>query len=333
MASRIYLIFVVFMVWFQQDSIRERSLAYQDRGTDSIQWLVQGLDWLPPSPQKMMVRFRDNYLIEATAQDITIESPLVVVKEELESEQDDSFDRLEALRLVRKNEDLIATVPSTTPTAIVVLPKTVVKPAVMNSMTILVAGDSMAGDIGLSLRQLAQAHTKATGKPVNDIDGHRHSTGLVVESYYNWSEELPKLIKTYQPSELVFMIGANDGQGIYHNKTWVLPGTTAWNTLYSERIEKFLKTIPSNVHLYWLDLPAMKSDTFQKKVGGINAVVMESLKDCTNCTYIQTSSSFGETGAFTPQQLSLRAGDGIHYNRSGANLVAKEVWEKIQNPP
>lgn len=198
---------------------------------------------------------------------------------------------------------------------------------------ILIVGDSMSGDVGLSLRQLAFKYKQKAGVDVQIIDAHRHSTGLVVPSYYNWSLELPTLLSKNEPQVVVFMVGANDGQSMrLENQTWVLPGSPGWASEYERRVKQVVAAIPA-AKLVWLDLPPVRLKSLHEKTLMVNSSVKSGLASCKNCLYLETRSTFGgDTYVENTQGSMLRSKDGIHYSRAGASFVAAQLWTKLELP-
>ena len=207
-------------------------------------------------------------------------------------------------------------------------------PADANIKRILIVGDSMSGDVGLSLRQLAFKYKQKAGVDVQIIDAHRHSTGLVVPSYYDWPRELPGLLTKNEPQVVVFMVGANDGQSMrLENQSWVLPGSTGWASEYERRVKQVVAAIPAAAKLVWLDLPPVRLKSLQEKTFMVNGSVKNALASCKHCVHLETRSTFGGDAYVenTPGSM-LRSKDGVHYSRSGASFVAAQIWTKLGLP-
>lgn len=226
-----------------------------------------------------------------------------------------------------------AATPGTTPADKAATPPTGT-PADASIKRILIVGDSMSGDVGLSLRQLAFKYKQKAGVDVQIIDAHRHSTGLVVPSYYDWPRELPSLLTKNEPQVVVFMVGANDGQSMrLENQSWVLPGSTGWASEYERRVKQVVAAIPAAAKLVWLDLPPVRLKSLQEKTFMVNGSVKNALASCKHCVHLETRSTFGGDVYVenTPGSM-LRSKDGVHYSRSGASFVAAQIWAKLGLP-
>ena len=82
-------------------------------------------------------------------------------------------------------------------------------PTPASPMKIWVGGDSITQTFGTSFQRI----TQSTGIFTPTLDFHV-STGLARPDYYNWPEHLVKDVLPANPSILVIMFGANDGQNM-----------------------------------------------------------------------------------------------------------------------
>ena len=303
---------LVLIAWWQKDTLDDRA---QTNTSVAAPWIQQAVaTWssiTPPSPSKAWIAWRDAQL-DAW---FVPSPPPAAAAPSSPAPKDTPVSSVQSLR---KDPPLLADKPhepapiAATPTA----------PPIRR---ILIAGDSMSGDVGLSLRQLAFQYKKDTGQDVHIIDAHRHSTGLVVSSYYNWPVELRAAVEKNAPQAIVFMVGANDGQAMrLADKTWVKPGTPAWQSEYTRRADEITDITKSST-LVWLDLPSMRSADLQQRTAQVNPAIAQSLEDCRHCVYVKTRDFFGGD----TYNESMRSKDGVHYNRTGANHVASEIWKAL----
>ena len=294
---------LILVAWWQKDTLDDRAQTNTSSMAPWIQQVVaQWSKWTPSSPAKEWTHRRDALLDRWFSESLPIAStsPLAVIPNPvMDSTQEDNTAVLD-----------------------------VESPAITPPRTILIAGDSMSGDVGLSLRQIAYHHKKETGQDIHIIDAHRHSTGLVVPSYYNWPVELRLALTKHNPDAVVFMVGANDGQAMrLADKSWVRPGTLEWHTEYARRAAEIFD-VTNKTTLVWLDLPSMRSPDLQQRTAQVNPAIEQSLKNCKPCVYIKTRDFFGGD----TYNESMRSKDGVHYNRSGANHVAGEIWKSLGLP-
>ena len=303
---------LVLIAWWQKDTLDDRA---QTNTSVSAPWIQQAVaTWssiTPPSPSKAWIAWRDAQL-DAW---FVPSPPPAAAAPSSPAPKDTPVSSVQSLR---KDPSLLADKPHE-PEPIAA------NPTAPPIRRILIAGDSMSGDVGLSLRQLAFQYKKDTGQDVHIIDAHRHSTGLVVSSYYNWPVELRAAVEKNAPQAIVFMVGANDGQAMrLADKTWVKPGTPAWQSEYSRRADEITDITKSST-LVWLDLPSMRSADLQQRTAQVNPAIAQSLEDCRHCVYVKTRDFFGGD----TYNESMRSKDGVHYNRTGANHVASEIWKAL----
>ena len=303
---------LVLIAWWQKDTLDDRA---QTNTSVAAPWIQQAVaTWssiTPPSPSKAWIAWRDAQL-DAW---FVPSPPPAAAAPSSPAPKDTPVSSVQSLR---KDPSLLADKPHE-PAPIAAHPTA---PPIRR---ILIAGDSMSGDVGLSLRQLAFQYKKDTGQDVHIIDAHRHSTGLVVSSYYNWPVELRAAVEKNAPQAIVFMVGANDGQAMrLADKTWVKPGTPAWQSEYTRRADEITDITKSST-LVWLDLPSMRSADLQQRTAQVNPAIAQSLEDCRHCVYVKTRDFFGGD----TYNESMRSKDGVHYNRTGANHVASEIWKAL----
>ena len=303
---------LVLIAWWQKDTLDDRA---QTNTSVAAPWIQQAVaTWssiTPPSPSKAWIAWRDAQL-DAW---FVPSPPPAAAAPSSPAPKDTPVSSVQSLR---KDPPLLADKPHE-PAPIAA------NPTAPPIRRILIAGDSMSGDVGLSLRQLAFQYKKDTGQDVHIIDAHRHSTGLVVSSYYNWPVELRAAVEKNAPQAIVFMVGANDGQAMrLADKTWVKPGTPAWQSEYTRRADEITDITKSST-LVWLDLPSMRSADLQQRTAQVNPAIAQSLEDCRHCVYVKTRDFFGGD----TYNESMRSKDGVHYNRTGANHVASEIWKAL----
>lgn len=343
---RIILLIAVLVSWWQKDTLEDRSLTQEGIFASSAQTSARIWGLITPgSPAKNWIRIRDQWLDDIFNPQQDYSHPSVSLDTTLPERENNTDVEVPSQLLLPPSPQKEDTHPNAVdshgkhannPSAVTIenSPPNVVEDKKEPLRRILIAGDSMSGDVGLSLRQLAFKHKQKTGVDIQIIDAHRHSTGLVVPSYYNWKEELPALLTKNQPQGMVFMVGANDGQSMrLEDKTWVLPGSDSWALEYERRAKQVVDTTPATTQLIWLDLPPVRLKSLQEKTLQVNPAIHKALATCKHCLHLETRSDFGgDNYVENSPGKSLRSKDGIHYSRSGASLVAKKIWTAFQLP-
>jgi len=163
------------------------------------------------------------------------------------------------------------------------------------------------------------------------------STGFARTDSYDWNAELADLLKkeTYQIA--VIMFGGNDAQAIRSGKDWLKVGSEAWDEIYGQRVEAFIKKLRAeNVAVYWVGLPIMRSPGQSTDAEAMNEVFREKAF-INGAKFIDTWNGFtdeaGRYSAYGPdmtgQVKRLRADDGVHFTMRGylklAHFVEKEL--------
>lgn len=354
---RIIVVLALLVAWWQKDTLEDRALTHDGITARAVQAASRAWSTItPPSPAKAWIAARDEWLdnLFNPKQDyshpesrLAVEAPAPAAKKETPVKKNPSALRADPPHAgVGKDKDAA---PAPLPAASGALPTEgksleetdheakgteTAKSSERAIKRILIVGDSMSGDVGLSLRQLAFKYKQKEGVDVQIIDAHRHSTGLVVPSYYDWPRELPSLLSKNEPQVVVFMVGANDGQSMrLENQSWVLPGSTGWSSEYERRAKQVVATIPATAKLVWLDLPPVRLKSLQEKTAQVNGSVKTALSTCKNCVHLETRAAFGgDTYVENTPTSMLRSKDGIHYSRSGASLVASKIWTNVGLP-
>jgi hypothetical protein len=197
---------------------------------------------------------------------------------------------------------------------------------------VLVLGDSFAEGLWSGLYRAFQEDAN-----MEVINRTKPSSGFVRIDSYDWSKAVDDILKdeTYQIA--VVMFGANDNQAIKSGKEYVKPGTDAWDELYGQRVEAFIKKLRAKgIAVYWAGLPIMRSPDESDEAEDLNEVYRE--KSFINgAKFIDTWSGFtdesGRYSAFGPdmsgQVRRLRADDGTHFTTRGylklAHFAEKEI--------
>ena len=199
---------------------------------------------------------------------------------------------------------------------------------------ILVVGDSMiAGALGLYLaRSLAQERDQQV------LRRGKSSSGLARPDFFDWIEEGSRLAKEFRPDASVVMFGGNDVQGLRMGKDeWIRWHEPGWNAEYARRVAEFCDILaPAGQHLFWVGMPVMRPPKFHSRVQRINTIVRAEMAIRRNSTFIDTWEVLAaENGGYADRVAVLekgkkrrtlvRAGDGIHLTRAGAQILSGHV--------
>jgi lysophospholipase L1-like esterase len=197
---------------------------------------------------------------------------------------------------------------------------------------VLVIGDSLADGLWSGLFRAFQEDAN-----MEVINKSKPSSGFVRVDSYDWTKDLDDILKDGTYQIVVVMFGANDNQAIKSGKEYVKPGTDAWDELYGQRVEAFVKKLRGKgLAVYWAGLPIMRSPDDSDDAEALNDIYRE--KSFINgAKFIDTWSGFtDESGRYSAvgpdmsgQIRRLRDDDGVHFTSRGylklAHFAEKEI--------
>ena len=197
---------------------------------------------------------------------------------------------------------------------------------------VLVVGDSLADGLWSGLYRAFQEDGN-----MEVVNKSKPSSGFVRADSYDWTKEIDDILKDDTYQIVVVMFGANDNQAIKSGKEYIKPGTDAWDELYGQRVEAFVKKLRAKgLAVYWAGLPIMRSPDDSDDAEELNDIYRE--KSFINgAKFIDTWSGFtdefGRYSAVGPdmsgQIRRLRDDDGVHFTPRGylklAHFAEKEI--------
>jgi uncharacterized protein len=169
------------------------------------------------------------------------------------------------------------------------------------------------------------------------INRSKPSTGFARPDSYDWTKEAGELLKTETYQIAIVMFGANDAQPIKSGKDWLKVGSEGWREIYGQRVEALIKKLrASNIAVYWVGLPIMRSPGQNSDAEVLNEVYREKAF-INGAKFIDTWNGFTDEGGrysaygpdMTGQVKRLRADDGVHFTMRGylklAHFVEKDL--------
>jgi hypothetical protein len=199
-----------------------------------------------------------------------------------------------------------------------------------------VAGDSLVVTPGWAVVRAAGATPVIT--PVGGVDG-RVATGLERPDVFNWFTHIGEQLRTLKPNAVVLGFGGNDDHGYMTG----LPegvsidrfGGPAWTAEYRRRVGGLMDTIiRSGAAVVWIGLPITKSESQSQRFDVINAAVAaEARERPRKVAFVDTYTMFASDSGGYAEYLEdtagrlqkVRAGDGVHFERAGGDIIAREV--------
>lgn len=166
-----------------------------------------------------------------------------------------------------------------------------------------------------------------------------YSTGLSRADYFDWEEEMKKLILEKKPNIVFAKFGANDGQFLAgYGKKVIRYGSSNWSEEYGNRVGKILKILDDNhIYTFWIGNPIARGEDYLNKMAKINSIYRDICKDSPNCLYLDMwnvlATTDGAYSAYLPdengQKRLARASDGIHTTAFGSQLILKKIMRQV----
>jgi hypothetical protein len=194
-------------------------------------------------------------------------------------------------------------------------------------LRVLAAGDSMIQVLdGQLARRLAGATVRS--------DAHI-STGITNPSRLNWPRRAQKLARELRPDATVVFLGANDGFGLPRPGGGQVPCCSgAWIDAYAARARTMMAAFARNGagRVYWLTLPAPRSEAFARVFRGVNAALRRAARGRRRQVRIIDTARvftpgwrFRQTIRRDGRTVSVRQPDGVHLSPAGDAIAASLV--------
>jgi hypothetical protein len=202
------------------------------------------------------------------------------------------------------------------------------------TFTIAVIGDSLGQMLGQGLTE-----AYADRPEVSVLRRARENTGIVRDDYFDWTKGARDLLAGKDKlSAVVMMIGSNDRQQLRDANQSVDIRSDRWKQIYADRISALVQLFKERkVPLIWVGLPVMKNERFSSDMVQLNEIYRERVSRAGGI-FVDTWEAFlddrGQFATYGPdvngQFQKLRAGDGVHFTKSGARKLAHFVEVEIK---
>lgn len=205
-----------------------------------------------------------------------------------------------------------------------------------------VFGDSLADGLWIGLNRAYRNDPRVTDVArLSEV-----STGMANWVYRDIAEKTADQLAGRQYDVAVVMFGSNDIQGIRDDAGGVHRfRSPSWETIYAARVDQIIGQLQAHgAHVYWVGLPVMRSERYDRNVQYLNAIFRERAA-ALGAVYIDTREIMaGPDGGYTaylPDRAGVdrlvRSDDGIHFTLPGYVRLAAPVLAAIEdgwrNPP
>ncbi len=207
-------------------------------------------------------------------------------------------------------------------------------------LRVWVAGDSLSAEFGNSLYRLAGETGEMT--PLDVVD-YQVATGLARPDKFNWPAEIDAKTGDLDAEVVVLMLGSNDDQTIQSPDGENHPfGTDGWQQEYRRRIGAVMdQIIARDRYVVYVGVPIMENSGRNPRYQTINSLISAEAKARKGrAWYVDSYTLFQDADGGYAQYLSnddgqlveMRTGDGIHFQRAGADRLAKRTLEAMARP-
>lgn len=198
--------------------------------------------------------------------------------------------------------------------------------------TVAVVGDSLADGMWTGMYRAI-----GKSKAYSVFRGAKNSVGF---SGGGLTEMIDRAFAAGSTHALVMMIGANDRRTIFEDgRPSAQFRSPEWLAIYAERVARFMDHAGKHeVPLIWILLPVMRTAEATRDAQMINAIIIAAARTRPHVTLVETASiTADEHGDYTAyfqdlhgQRRLMRAGDGIHFELPGYELIATLVLRRLR---
>ncbi len=206
-------------------------------------------------------------------------------------------------------------------------------------LRIWIAGDSLVITPGYAIQRAAGS---SAAMDTLGVDG-RVATGLTRPDVFNWFQEIRSQLSSRKPNVLVLGFGGNDDKaymtGLPDGVSIGRFGDASWQKEYRRRVGALFDVAKrAGAHTVWIGLPQTRNAEQTARFDVINAAVAaEANRRPDSVSYVDTYLLFaGPDGGYaesvagsTGGDVKVRASDGVHFERAGGDMIAREVLKAL----
>jgi len=202
---------------------------------------------------------------------------------------------------------------------------------------VLIVGDSDAGTFGPYLQQvLAESRVTETA-----LD-YKVSSGLARPDFFDWQAELQTKVPEFDPDIVVITFGGNDGQFLADRSGSSVVGqarpdsdNSEWTSEYRRRVRDVVDYLAADDRtVIWVGIPNHVDPGVRFRMQVQDEAVKAELAEHPEVRFVDAWTRFaGRNGGFAEflidprdgQGKPVRASDGFHLNRVGAEILAIDI--------
>lgn len=201
---------------------------------------------------------------------------------------------------------------------------------------ILIIGDSrIQTEVGIELEiGLEKAYSVES---INRLGVPK--SGLSRPDFYDWNDKLEELISANNPTLIIVMLGANDGQRIYKDNQPldVKENEEEWNSEYLERVKNFQRiATDKKISVVWIGNPISGLDYYNTLMIKINSLTQKGAESNKYAYYFDiwnlltdTENVYTDSITIDGEIVKVRTKDKIHLTRKGGEIVTNHLVDFI----
>lgn len=199
---------------------------------------------------------------------------------------------------------------------------------------IMVIGDSLSQGFADALQQ----RIKERGMLAAVLNRGRVSTGLARSDFHDWPADFAALAAAEKPDIVVAHFGSNDMQGVVRTENRASYGAEEWPAAYRTEARRILSVAAQEgIVLVWLGPAPDGNSGLGRHMTLINPL-FEAEANASGAIYLPLGPiTSGEDGGFAKaiqidgQDVTIRTGDGSHFNMTGYRLVADHILDTLDS--
>lgn len=197
---------------------------------------------------------------------------------------------------------------------------------------VLLIGDSLGEDIGTGVGNELRGTASITY-----WNRAKVSSGLVVESFWNWPATLQAYLAEDKPNLVIVCLGGNDEKGIYTHGRAAQFGSPLWKAAYEARIKQVVtEARRAGALVLWVGMPIMRPHAYNDGILTLNKVFLQETTKFPGVTFLSiyelladAAGKFQGSAYVNLRWVSLRTGDGIHLTFPAEQVVGTYIVRTI----
>jgi uncharacterized protein len=202
---------------------------------------------------------------------------------------------------------------------------------------VLIVGDSDAGTFGPYLQQVL-----AESRVTETVLDYKVSSGLARPDFFDWQAELETKVPEFDPDIVVITFGGNDGQFLADRSGSSVVGqarpdadNSEWTAEYRRRVRDVVDYLSADGRtVIWVGIPNHVDPDVRFRMQVQDEAVKAELAEHPEVRFVDAWTRFaGRNGGFAEflidprdgQGKPVRASDGFHLNRVGAEILAIDI--------